>query len=42
MRRHSNAPRALTLVVPRPAATEWQEWWVALVAVGALFVALLR
>jgi len=42
MRRHSNAPRALALVVPRPAATEWQEWAVAIVAVAILFAALLR
>jgi hypothetical protein len=42
MRPHSNAPRALALAVPRPAATEWQEWVVTVVAVAALFAALVR
>jgi hypothetical protein len=42
MRRHSNTPHALALAVPRPAATERQEWVVAIVAVAALFAALLR
>jgi hypothetical protein len=42
MRRHLNTSRTLALVVPRPAATEWQEWAVAIVAVAILFAALLR
>jgi hypothetical protein len=28
--------------VPRPAASDWQEWAVALVGVAVLFAALLR
>ncbi|WP_255342616.1 hypothetical protein [Anaeromyxobacter sp. Fw109-5] len=42
MRRHPTAPRAHALAVPRPAASDWQEWAVAVVAVAALFAALLR
>ena len=42
MRRHSNALRTLALAVPRPAATERQEWMVTLVAVAVLFAALVR
>ncbi len=41
MRRHPTSPRALALAVPRPAASEWEEWAVALAAVTLLFAALL-
>jgi hypothetical protein len=41
MRRYPT-PRAHALAVPRPAATERQEWAMALVAVTLLFAALLR